>query len=105
MIGILKKIFGKAEDHNYAEMIKNGGVIIDVRTKAEFSGGRIKGSKNIPLDVLTYNLNKIKSKDIPVITCCASGMRSATARKILESHGYTKVYNGGGWRSLQKKLS
>jgi rhodanese-related sulfurtransferase len=48
-------------------------------------------------------LKRIK-KDIPLITCCASGMRSASAKSILLSKGYTEVYNGGGWASLQNKL-
>ena len=105
MIGLLKKIFGKTEEHDYAELLNNGGIIIDVRSKDEFAGGHIKGSKNIPLNLLPGNLNKIKAKDKPVITCCASGMRSASARKMLESYGYTRVYNGGGWKNLQNKLS
>jgi len=105
MIGILKKIFGSTEKQDYSELLKNGGVIIDVRTKAEFASGHLKGSKNIPLNALGSNLGKIKSKDKPVIVCCASGMRSGSARKLLMSYGYTNVYNGGGWRNLQNKLS
>jgi len=31
-------------------------------------------------------------------------MRSAAAKRILESKGYTQVYNGGGWSSLKGKL-
>ncbi|HEY4629318.1 MAG TPA: rhodanese-like domain-containing protein, partial [Flavobacterium sp.] len=40
----------------------------------------------------------------PIITCCASGMRSASAKSILKSSGFTKVYNGGGWSSLKNKI-
>lgn len=103
MLNALKNIFGLGEKPDYSEMLKDGGVIIDVRTKQEFAGGHIKGSKNIPLNTLGSNLNKIK-KDKTVITCCASGMRSASAKTILESNGFTNVYNGGGWRGLQNKL-
>jgi len=103
MLNTLKNIFGLGEKPNYSEMLKDGGVIIDVRTKQEFAGGHIKGSKNIPLNTLGSNLNKIK-KNKTVITCCASGMRSASAKTILESNGFTNVYNGGGWRGLQNKL-
>jgi rhodanese-related sulfurtransferase len=49
-------------------------------------------------------LNKLK-KDNPIITCCASGMRSASAKSILKSNGFTEVHNGGGWSSLQNKLN
>jgi rhodanese-related sulfurtransferase len=43
-------------------------------------------------------------KNKTVITCCASGMRSASAKSILKSAGYQDVHNGGGWSSLNSKL-
>ena len=85
-------------------MVKNGAIILDVRSKGEFAGGHIKGSVNISVDTLRNNLAKLKDKDKTIITCCASGMRSATAKSILQSNGYVNVYNGGGWNSLQNKL-
>jgi rhodanese-related sulfurtransferase len=75
-----------------------------VRSKGEFNGGHIKGAINIPVDSLSSNLGKLKDKKKPIITCCASGMRSASARGILKSNGYEEVHNGGGWMSLQNKL-
>lgn len=103
MLQLLKKIFGGAPAVDYSELVQNGAKIIDVRTRQEYAGGHIKNSINIPLNELNANLKKI-SKDKPVITCCASGMRSSSARGILKSKGYTEVYNGGGWLSLQSKL-
>ena len=88
---------------DFAELMKQGAQIIDVRSPGEFSGGHIKGSVNIPLQNLQARIGKIK-KDKPVITCCASGMRSASAKNILQSKGYQNVHNGGGWSSLQSKL-
>lgn len=104
MINKLKAIFGFGPPVDYAGCMKRGGVIVDVRSKSEYAGGHIKGSLNIPLDSLANNLTKFKDKNKPVITCCASGMRSASAKGILKSHGYTEVYNGGGWLSLRNKL-
>ena len=104
MINTLKKLFGFGPSVNYAEMVKNGAIILDVRSKGEFSGGHIKGSVNISVDTLRNNLVKLKDKNKTIITCCASGMRSATAKGILQSNGYVNVYNGGGWNSLQNKL-
>ncbi len=89
---------------NYAELTKQGAIILDVRSKGEYEGGHIKGSINIALDQLPNNLSKLKDKNRPIITCCASGMRSASAKSILLSNGYTQVYNGGGWSSLQYKI-
>ena len=104
MINTLKKIFGFGPGVNYGELVKEGAIILDVRSKGEFAGGHIKGAVNISVDTLRNNLSKLKDKNQPIITCCASGMRSASAKSILKSNGYTQVYNGGGWGSLQSKL-
>ena len=102
MLAFLKKLF-RGNSVDYAELVKNGAQIIDVRTSAEFAGGHIKGSKNIPLQSLKQNINKI-SKNKPIITCCASGMRSASAKSLLKANGFEEVYNGGGWASLNNKI-
>lgn len=104
MINTIKKIFGMGTKVDYAQLVKNGAIILDVRSKGEYSSGHIKGSINISVDQLSNNLSKLKDKNKPVITCCASGMRSASAKNILKSNGYSEVYNGGGWTSLQNKI-
>ena len=104
MLNTLKKLFGLGPAVNYAELVNEGAIILDVRSKGEFAGGHIKGALNISVDTLRNNLDKLKDKNKPIITCCASGMRSASAKSILQSNGYTKVYNGGGWSSLQNKI-
>ena len=88
---------------DYKELVKNGAVILDVRTPGEFQDGHIKGALNVPLQNLQQSLNKIP-KNKTIITCCASGMRSANAKSILKSAGYSEVHNGGGWMSLKGKL-
>lgn len=105
MINTIKKLFGIGPQVNYAELVQQGALILDVRSKGEYAGGHIKGSINISVDTLNNNLNKLKNKEQTIITCCASGMRSASAKSILKSQGYTKVHNGGGWSSLQNKIS
>jgi len=97
MLGIV----GKSE--GVKGFIEKGAVIIDVRTPAEFQGGHIKGSKNIPLNTIGNQIESIKKMNKPVIACCASGMRSAQATSILKNSGI-EVINGGGWSSLQNKL-
>lgn len=103
MIDFLKKLFGGGPSVNYRELVQNGAIIVDVRTKSEYDGGHIKGSLNIPLQVLESNIGKLK-KDKTIITCCASGMRSASAKNLLLQKGFAEVHNGGGWSSLQTKI-
>lgn len=104
MIDTLKNLFGLGPKTDYAQLIKDGAIILDVRTKGEFQSGHIKGALNIPVDQLRNNLNKLKDKNKVIITCCASGIRSASAKNILKSNGYSEVHNGGGWYSLQRKV-
>lgn len=104
MINTIKKLLGLGAAVDYKELIKKGAVILDVRSKGEYESGHIKGAMNISVDALNNNLSKLKDKNTPVITCCASGMRSASAKNILKSNGFKEVYNGGGWISLQNKI-
>lgn len=104
MVNILKQIFGLGPKVNFAELVKQGAIILDVRSKGEYAGGHIKCSINIPVDILSNSLDKLKSKDKPIITCCASGMRSARAKDILKANGFQEVHNGGGWLSLKNSI-
>jgi rhodanese-related sulfurtransferase len=70
--------------------------IIDVRTPAEFMGGHVAGSINIPLSDITTKLDEIKKMNQPIILCCASGGRSGQATMFLKQHG-VNCSNGGSW--------
>ncbi|MCZ2442958.1 MAG: rhodanese-like domain-containing protein [Flavobacteriales bacterium] len=97
----LRKLFGLGSKVNIHEVINNGAIILDVRTKAEFQRGHVKGSINIPLDQLSHNLSKLDRKKT-IVTCCASGMRSASAKGMLRVKGFEQVHNGGSWQSVNR---
>lgn len=99
MLNGLKKMFGLGPKKDLGELILNGAIIVDVRTRGEYAGGHVQGSVNIPLDQLDRKISELKKKNKPVITCCASGMRSGSARRILEANGI-EAYNGGSWVSV-----
>jgi len=84
---------------NLEDIIKNGALIIDVRTPDEFKVGHIEGSINIPLNEIGQAMEWLK-KDVPMILVCESGARSGHAVMILKTNGFEKVYNGGSWNSL-----
>lgn len=104
MLDTIKNIFGFGSSVDFAELVKQGAVILDVRSKGEYSGGHIKESLNISVDQLQKNLHRLPDKLKPIITCCASGMRSSSAKGILKSSGYINVHNGGSWTGLQNKI-
>ena len=105
MFEAIKKLLGiSTAKVDIRELVAQGAIVLDVRTKNEYVGGHIKGSVNIPLDKLIDNINKLKGKNHPIITCCASGARSASAKGLLVSRGFTNVHNGGAWMSLNRKI-
>lgn len=81
------------------EMLQNDDqvVLVDVRTKSEYSERHIPGSILIPVGELKKEASvKIKEKDKPIVVYCRTGVRSAKAAGILTDEGYTEVYNLGG---------
>ena len=101
-MGLFDFLFGN-QKRKIDDFKKRGAIILDVRSKGEYDGGAIPGSKNIPLQNINSNISKIKSWKKPVICCCASGIRSGSAAGILRSQGIEAV-NGGSWFSLAKKV-
>jgi rhodanese-related sulfurtransferase len=100
-MGIFKNLF-KQNKINFSELIKNGATIIDVRTPAEFNTGHAPGSVNIPLDKLASQMNSLPTGK-PIITCCASGMRSAAAKGMLKRAGFI-AENAGRWQNVNTYL-
>lgn len=102
-MGLLSFLFGSGKkSESLATFKEKGAVIIDVRTSSEYKEGHIKGSKNIPLNVVSSKINDIKKLNKPIVVCCRSGMRSAQAASILKNNGI-EVMNGGGWTSLNSQ--
>ncbi len=78
-------------------------LLLDVRTREEFSEGHIAGAMNIPVDELEKRLNELKKyKNFEIIVYRRSGNRSRRASEILVRHGFKYVYNLSGgiieWR-------
>jgi phage shock protein E len=103
MFGLLKKLFGVGANVDLSALIKEGAVIVDVRSKAEYASGHVKGSVNIPLEQVSANISKLK-KHNHIITCCRSGARSGMAKRTLEANGFNNVTNGGSWQSVNQHI-
>ena len=80
------------------------GTVVDVRTRAEYSGGHVKGSVNIPLQEITGHIEEIKAMEQPIIFCCASGGRSGQATQYFKSLG-VNCENGGSWLDVNYQMS
>ena len=101
-MGIFDFIFG-IKKGKIKEFKEKGAIILDVRTKREWDNGHIENAKHIPLDDLKNHVSKLQKMGKPIITCCASGGRSAKAAEFLNQNNIITT-NGGGWLSLKDKL-
>ncbi len=101
-MGFLDFIFG-SKKRQVDEFLENGAVILDVRSEREWDAGHIENAVHIPLDQLNNRVEEVKKLNKPVVTCCASGVRSAKAAKFLNLNNI-QATNGGGWVSLSNKL-
>lgn len=89
-----KKNKRNIKEVNFSDINLNEYVIIDVRTRREFRETHLNGSINIPLTEVKRNIERyVKDKNKKLLICCQSGIRSARAVEMLESIGYTEVYN------------
>lgn len=76
-------------------LLRGGATLIDVRSRGEWNGGHAREARHIPLDALESKLSSLP-KSTPVVAICASGMRSASAARMLASHGYEASTVRGG---------
>ncbi|KIA87885.1 rhodanese-like domain-containing protein [Flavobacterium sp. AED] len=72
------------------------GTIVDVRSHAEFMGGHVADSINIPLNEIPQKVKELRNLKEPLVLCCASGNRSGQAQLFLTEQGI-ECYNGGSW--------
>ncbi len=78
------------------QLLTEGAIILDVRSKGEFAQGHNPESINIPLDELNSESNRLDKSKV-ILVCCASGTRSAMAVGILKKNGFSNVMNAGTW--------
>jgi rhodanese-related sulfurtransferase len=104
LINSLKKAFAKpyktVSVAEAKELLASGAVLIDVRSAQEWRSGRAPQAKHVPLDRLQGGAAGIQ-KTRPVIAMCQSGVRSASAARLLAEKGYEAYSLRGGmgaWR-------
>ncbi len=98
-MSLLRKLLGLGPKIDHKVWIKEGAVVIDVRTVGEFKSGHAKGSINIPLDRISEVGKKYK-KNQKIVLCCKSGMRAGSAKSQLKSMGYGDICNAGAWQNV-----
>ncbi len=77
------------------ELVAGGAMLVDVRSPAEFATGHLDGARNVPVGEIARRAKELGPADRPVIVYCASGTRSALAKRALVNAGFAQVYNLG----------
>lgn len=95
-------LFGKKSE-TLTTALRDGAIIIDVRSPQEFAGGHVAGSTNIPLQNLGNQLSRF-SPDVPIVFCCASGGRSGAATDAAVRAGLAAI-NGGPWTAVNRAVA
>lgn len=100
---LLLKSAGQISAQEALAHLKNGGLVIDVRSAGEFSSGHLPNAINIPMEQLEMALPKlVKGKDQVLLLHCLSGTRSAIAKSKLKGAGYTNVFNLGSFARARR---
>lgn len=84
-------------------MIESGALLIDVRSEKEFAQGHLDGAVNIEWDETETLMAAIGTdKQRQVVIYCRSGNRSGKSMAVLESYGYTNIFNATGLDALNE---
>ena len=85
------------------EHIKNGALVIDVRSAGEYVAQHLPLAVNLPLSEIENNWQRrIKDKNQVLLLHCQSGTRSAAAKKKLIALGCPSTYNMGGYSRAER---
>jgi rhodanese-related sulfurtransferase len=105
------KSFRNISPDEFEAMISNRKdvVLVDVRTKKEYSEGHLKKAKLLDMRQDSFMDDALSAlpKDKTIAVYCRSGKRGAAASEKLAEAGYTVVNLDGGilaWQAAGKKI-
>lgn len=90
----------------YMQIISGNTKILDVRNENEYKVMRIKGAINIPVNILSSNIESIlPNKQESILVYCACGPRAAQAVQIMKNMGYINlcIWEGAGINNFKYK--
>lgn len=98
---VFKKL-GQVPKSEAVALLKEGALMVDVRSPGEFSSEHVGGAVNVPLDSLEAGISSVApDKNHPVLVHCLSGTRSAIAVRTLRKLGYTRIHDLGSIRRVR----
>lgn len=85
------------------ECLRNGALIVDVRTPAEFNTRHLPEAINMSVDEIETTLPpRVPDKRRPILLHCHAGRRSAVAKRKLNAIGYVNAYDLGSYTRAER---
>jgi len=97
-------IINTVQWHEIDNIVKEGGILVDVRESVEHNLGAIEGSVLIPLGEIRSRLHELP-KDKTIYIYCQVGIRGYNAGRILMQNGYDVKNLDGGFKTYQSVFS
>ena len=86
--------------------LRQGALVIDVRSPGEFNSDHLPSAINLPLDEIETALpRRVTDKNQVLLLHCQSGMRSGVAKQKLKGMGYMNVFNLGSYGRASEIVS
>jgi phage shock protein E len=105
VVVFMVKLSGQISARDALTYLKNGALVVDVRTSGEFSSGHLPIAINLPLDEIEVALpQRVTNKSQVLLLHCQSGMRSGMAKGKLKNLGYTNTFNLGSYSRAESIL-
>lgn len=82
------------------EWLRDGALLVDVRTTGEYDEGHAHGALNIPVQELPQRMDEIP-RGTRVVLYCRSGARSSYAAAMLTQEGHEVIDLGALHRGIQ----
>ena len=80
------------------QLLRQGALVIDVRSPEEFGSGHLPNALNIPLGELRQRLLELP-REREILVCCGVGQRAYYAVRLLVQHGFHASDLSGGMRT------
>ena len=106
MVFLLLKRLSLVSPATARECLKQGALVIDVRTREEFQERHLPAAVNLPLGQLRDGIARCApDREQRLLLHCLSGTRSGVARAMLKKMGYRNVFNLGSYGRAQRILA
>lgn len=88
------------------EILRAGGLLVDVRERNEWDAGHAPRAKHYPLSTLGSSIDRLPTERT-IVVACRSGNRSKRATRLLRKQGFDARNLRGGmraWRAAGQPL-